>query len=60
MVLETPVVGSLRIITGMYDELELRLTKPSIGSTKRKTYILTTLYNNYYAVAPNISYCLIF
>lgn len=45
---ETSIVGSLHIITGMYDKLELRL----------KTRILTTLHNSY-AVAPIVSYALI-
>lgn len=40
------------------DKLELRLTKLSIHSIKRKTCILTTLYNSCYAVAPIISYTL--
>lgn len=43
MVLETPVVGSLHIITGMYDKLELRLTKLSIHRIKRKTYSYNTI-----------------
>jgi len=42
-VLETPIVGSLHSITGTYDKLALRLTKLSIHSIKRKTYIPTTL-----------------